>query len=86
MQKYAAPTERTASQIGGCPLYLIGAAAAKTNGAVVWGAVEAYRQLNLQGEITNSYLICYAGLFFAINFDWEPTPEQITAVCQKINP
>ena len=49
-----------------------------------WGAEEAYRQFYRDIGLTNSYLLCYPGRVVEVNFDWEPTPEQMAVVAAKL--
>ena len=51
-----------------------------------WGAKEAYRLYSEEGWWTNTYLLCYEDRIIEIRFDWEPTPEQMETVRQKLNP
>lgn len=51
--------------------------------ALPWGAAEAYRQFWDEGR-RNSYLLCYEGRIVEITFDWEPTPEQMAIVGEKL--
>lgn len=48
-----------------------------------WNAEAAY-QLYAHGSIQNHYLLCYDGHFVEIQFDWEPTTEQMALVGQKL--
>ena len=51
-----------------------------------WGAEEAYRQLDAEGNGKTSFLLFYESNVVLIHFDWEPTEEQMTIVSQKLNP
>ena len=50
-----------------------------------WGAVKAY-QLVLGGEPHYRYLLCYENAILEIHLDWEPTPEEMTTIRQKLLP
>ena len=50
-----------------------------------WGAKEVYRLKDNQLGYTNMYLLCYDGILVEIEFDWEPTVEQMRIVCEKFN-
>lgn len=58
----------------------------KEQDAFSWGAKEAYRLYSEEGWWTNTYLLCYEDRIIEIRFDWEPTPEQMETVRQKLNP
>ena len=49
-----------------------------------WGAREVY-QLVLGGEEHYRYLLCYEKYIIEIDFDWEPTAEQMAIVGEKLN-
>lgn len=49
--------------------------------AGLWGAVEAYRAVENSGE---RYLLCYGDILADIQFSWEPTPEQMAVVGEKL--
>lgn len=51
--------------------------------ALPWGAAEAYRY-DWGEAFRNSYLLCYEDRIVEIAFDWEPTPEQMAAVGEKL--
>jgi len=51
-----------------------------------WGAKEAYRAMSEEGVALNSYLLCYADRIVSISFTWEPTPEQMATVTEKLGP
>lgn len=53
--------------------------------AVPWGANEVYRLYDLEYGAENFYLLCYDNMLVEINFDWEPTIEQMEIVGQKLN-
>lgn len=53
--------------------------------AVPWGANEVYRLYDLEYGSENAYLLCYDELLVEINFDWEPTVEQMAIVGEKLN-
>lgn len=53
--------------------------------ASLWGANEAYRLYDLEYGAENFYLLCYDNLLVEINFDWEPTVEQMAIVGEKLN-
>lgn len=50
---------------------------------VTWNATEAY-QLHWSGSILNTYLVCWDNLIVEIRFYWQPTPEQIAVVVDKL--
>ena len=54
--------------------------------AALWGAEAAYRLYHEEGWWMDRYLICYEDRILTIRFDWEPTPEDMMIVAQKINP
>lgn len=54
--------------------------------AALWGAEEAYRQLDEFGAEKNSFLLCYRDRFVLIHLDWDPTEEQMAIVGQKMMP
>ena len=51
-----------------------------------WGATEAYRLYCEEGWWHNTYLLCYDSQIIEIRFDWEPTPDDMAIVNQKLNP
>lgn len=51
--------------------------------AELWGAAEAY-QLHWSSSVLNEYLLCYETRLIEISFDWEPTPEQMIVVAEKL--
>lgn len=51
-----------------------------------WGAMEAYQLYQQEGWYLNWYLLCYEDRIVQIRFDWEPTPEQMAIVAEKLNP
>jgi len=53
--------------------------------AVPWRANEVYRLYDLAHGLENAYLLCYDELLVEINFDWEPTVEQMAIVGKKLN-
>ena len=54
--------------------------------AMSWGANEVYRLYDSVYGWENKYLLCYDDLIVEINFDWEPTQEQMKIVGEKLNP
>ena len=48
-----------------------------------WGANEVYRLYDSVYGWENKYLLCYDDLIVEINFDWEPTQEQMKIVGEK---
>ena len=54
--------------------------------AAPWSAAEAYQIYHEEGYYLNWYLLCYENRIVEIRFDWEPTPEQMETVRQKLNP
>ncbi|MBR3770399.1 MAG: DUF2812 domain-containing protein [Lachnospiraceae bacterium] len=52
--------------------------------AAPWGANEVYRLYDLEYGVENDYLLCYDNLLVEINFDWEPTIEQMAIVGEKL--
>lgn len=48
-----------------------------------WGAEEAYR-LYWSGGCLDKYLLCYGSRLVEISFDWEPAPEQMAAVGERL--
>lgn len=57
----------------------------KSEDANPWGANEAYRLYDPEYGAENYYLLCYDNLIVEINFDWEPTAEQMAIVGEKLN-
>ncbi len=51
--------------------------------ASVWNADDAY-QLHWSDSVLNTYLICWGKRIVEIKFYWEPTPEQIAIVVEKL--
>ncbi len=51
--------------------------------ATVWDAAEAY-QLHWSGSILDTYLVCWENRIIEIKFYWQPTPEQIAIVVEKL--
>lgn len=51
-----------------------------------WGAEEAYQLYWGSNEPMEEYLIFWEDSMLEINFDWTPTPEQMTIVAEKLNP
>ena len=49
-----------------------------------WGAEEAYRQLDENGNPKTSFLLFYERTIVLIHLDWEPTRSQMTVVGQKL--
>lgn len=54
------------------------------NEAAAWGANEAYRLYDPNYGWENEYLLCYDDVLIEISFDWEPTPEQMKIVSEKL--
>lgn len=50
-----------------------------------WGANEVYRLYDLEYGAENFYLLCYDNFLVEIDFDWEPTTEQMAIVGEKLN-
>ncbi len=57
----------------------------KEQDAVPWGTKEVYRLYSEEGWWTNTYLLCYEDRIVEIQFDWEPTAEQMETVRRKLN-
>ncbi|MBQ6695512.1 MAG: DUF2812 domain-containing protein [Lachnospiraceae bacterium] len=51
--------------------------------ASVWNADAAY-QLHWSGSILDTYLVCWENRIIKIKFYWQPTPEQIAVVVEKL--
>ncbi len=51
---------------------------------VPWNAREAYRLTAEDTGALNWYLLCYEDRIIEIQFDWEPTPEQMEIVGEKL--
>lgn len=51
-----------------------------------WGANEVYQLYHEEGWYLNRYLLCYEDKIIEICFDWEPSPEEMALVGQKLNP
>ncbi len=51
--------------------------------ATLWKADEAY-QVHWSGTILDTYLICWENRIVEIKFYWQPTPEQIAIVVDKL--
>lgn len=50
-----------------------------------WGALEAYEEYFQNPAVTGpTYLLCYPGRIVEIDFDWEPTREQIALAAEKL--
>lgn len=49
-----------------------------------WGAAEAYRHFYRNTGAQNEYLLCYPDRIVEIDFDWEPTPEQMAVVGERL--
>ena len=50
-----------------------------------WGAEDAYEKYFQNPAVTGpTYLLCYPGRIVEIDFDWEPTPEQIALAAEKL--
>ena len=49
-----------------------------------WEAKEVYRLYDPVYGAENYYLVCYEDLIVEINFDWEPTAEQMRIVGEKL--
>ena len=54
--------------------------------AAPWGANAAYRIYQEEGWWENRYLLCYENRIVEIQFDLEPTEEDMSVVNQKLNP
>ncbi len=54
--------------------------------ADAWSANEAYQIVNEEGYSLNWYLLCYDNVIIEIRFDWDPTPDDMAIVNQKLNP
>ena len=52
--------------------------------ATPWLAEEAY-QLHWSEGVLNKYLLCYKDRIVEIDFEWEPTEEQMKIVAEKLN-
>lgn len=51
--------------------------------ATIWKAEEAY-QLHWSDSVLDTYLICWENRIIEIKFYWQPTPEQIAVVVEKL--
>lgn len=51
--------------------------------ATPWQAEAAY-QLHWSEGILNKYILCYSDRIVEIDFDWEPTADQMTIVAEKL--
>lgn len=51
--------------------------------ASIWDADDAY-QFHWSDSVLNTYLIFWGNRIVEIKFYWEPTPEQITIVVEKL--
>ncbi|MBP3352552.1 MAG: DUF2812 domain-containing protein [Lachnospiraceae bacterium] len=51
--------------------------------ATLWQADEAY-QVHWSGTILDTYLICWENRIVEVKFYWQPTPEQIAIVVDKL--
>ena len=57
----------------------------RSEDADAWGANESYRLYDpVYGE-ENWYLLCYDDVIVEINFDWEPTAEQMKIAGEKLS-
>ena len=56
----------------------------KVEDGTPWGANEAYRLYDPVYGAENWYLLCYDDVIVEINFDWEPTAEQMKIVGEKL--
>lgn len=52
--------------------------------AAPWGAAEAYQEVSQAWGPRNRYLLCYEKRIVEIRFDWEPAPEQMAIVAEKL--
>ncbi len=52
---------------------------------VPWKANEVYQLAYQDTGALNEYLLCYDDRIIEINFDWEPTAEQMAIVAEKLN-
>ena len=53
--------------------------------AAPWGAREVYRLVAQDTGPTSWYLLCYEDRIIEIHFDWEPTPEQMSLVNERLS-
>lgn len=58
----------------------------KETDAAPWSANAAYRLYQEEGWWQNNFLLCYDDRIIEIRFDWEPTPDDMSIVSQKLNP
>ena len=65
-------------------LWGIGGLDYREEDAQSWGAKEAYRLYDPVYGAENWYLLCYDDVIVEINFDWEPTMEQMKIVGEKL--
>jgi len=54
--------------------------------AAPWGAELAYRIYQEEGWWENQYLLCYKDRIIEIEFDWEPSAEDMAITENKLNP
>ena len=54
--------------------------------AAPWGANVVFRIYQEEGWWENKYLLCYEDRIVEIEFDWEPTTDDMSIVNQKLNP
>ena len=66
-------------------LWGIGKQDYRAEDADAWGANEAYRLYDLVYGAENWYLLCYDDVIVEINFDWEPTAEQMKIAGEKLS-
>lgn len=52
--------------------------------AAPWDALEAYRLFDQDTGARNRYLLCYEKRIIEIDFDWEPTSEQMETTAKKL--
>ena len=65
-------------------LHFVSSSQYRVEDAEPWGANEVYRLYDLEYGAENFYLLCYDKLLVEINFDWEPTVEQMAIVGEKL--
>jgi len=53
--------------------------------AASWGAEEVYRLYDLDYGPTNTWLLCFADRLVEIDFDWEPTAEQMAIAGARLS-
>ena len=66
-------------------LWGIGKQDYRAEDADAWGANEAYRLYDPVYGAENWYLLCYDDVIVEINFDWEPTAEQMKIAGEKLS-